>query len=264
MRELDLYLFMIERFLVFVMVLARFGTLFFLMPIFSSRTMPTQVKIAFAIVVSLVLTPIVPLTPDDMPKATIEFFLLIISELFIGMSLALIMRLIFSGLQTAGQIVGFQIGFSVANVMDPQTGTQSVVIAQFAYIFALLLFLSANGHHYIIRTIYDSFWLLRPGELNLSKPILDLMIELGARMFILSVKLMAPVMAVLLLAQVALGILAKTVPQMNMLMMSFGINIILGLFFFGITLQVFWPVFAKELDMGVKLMPGLIQAFAGR
>lgn len=264
MREAEIYLFLIRYFEVFVLVATRVGAIFFMMPVFSSRVLPIQIKAAFTLVVSLLLTPLVPLTPEQLPRETVQFILFVISELFVGMSLALILRLIFAGLQTAGQMVGFQIGFSVANVVDPQSGTQSVVIAQFAYLFALLLFLTANGHHYILRVLHDSFWLLQPGELNLSQPIFDLMVELGKKMFVLSIKLMAPVMAILLLGQVALGILAKTVPQMNMLMMSFGMNVILGFFFLGITLQVFWPTLAKELDTGVKLLPELLQAFSGR
>ena len=264
MKELGIYLYLIENFKVFLLVMTRIGAIFFTMPAFSSRALPPQAKVAATMVMAFCLTPLVPVTEKEFPDAPLEYVIYVVAELFVGMSMALILRLIFAGLQTAGQMAGFQMGFSVANIVDPNSGTQSVVVAQFAYLFSLLLFLSANGHHYVLRVLHDSFWILRPGELHISEPMYRLMLDYGKKMFVLSVKLMAPVMAILLLGQVALGILAKTVPQMNMLILSFGINVILGLFFLGITIQVFWPVLAREIDAGLKVLPGLIMAFSGR
>ena len=264
MNWLDSYIYLIDNFKVFLLVLTRVGAIFFMMPVFSSRALPTQIKAASSLVMAICLTPFVPLNSRDFPDSTIQYVFYVVSELFVGISLALILRLIFAGLQTAAQMAGFQIGFSVANIVDPHSGTQSVVVAEFAYLFALLLFLTANGHHYVLKVLHDSFWILRPGELHLTRPIYDLVVDFGGKMFMLSVKLMAPVMTVLLLGQVALGILAKTVPQMNMLIMSFGLNVILGLFFLGITIQVFWPMLAHEIDACLKLYPGLIMAFSGR
>ncbi len=254
----------ISHYKVFALVLVRVASLLFMMPVFSSRTIPIQLKAAVVLVIALLLTPVAPFSATQLPDNPIGFALLIVAELFTGMTLALLIRFVFAGLQTAGQMVGVQMGLSVANIMDPQSGVQSVIIAQFAYLIALLLFLAANGHLFILRAIYDSFVILPPGRLVLSHSLFSIVMDMGRQMFILSVKLMAPVMAILLFSQVALGILAKTVPQINLLIVSFGLNIALGLFFTGLTLQVFWPVLARYLDKGVRLLPVAMKIMAGQ
>jgi len=254
---------MLDYYRVFALTAMRIGVFLFMMPVFSSRTIPGRVKAAATLVIATVLTPVVPYTPDQLPENPLEFALMAAAEVFIGMTLALIIRLIFGGLQLAGQMIGFQMGFSVANIVDPGSGTQSTIIVQMAYMIALLLFLASNGHLMILQTVYESFSLLAPGELNLHQSLSDLILETGQEMFVLSVKLMAPVMAILLFSQVALGILAKTVPQINLLIMSFGLNIALGLFFFGLSLQLFWPVFAKALNRGIKLVPVAMKIMSG-
>ncbi len=248
---------------VFLLVLVRVSTLLFLMPVFNSRTIPMPVKAGISLMLAWCLAPVVHLSPDAFPVTTFGFFLLVVQELLIAIILALLLRLVFAGLQIAGQMVGIQMGLSVANVMDPQTGVQSVIISQFAYMIALLLFLVANGHHAILQTLFDSFQILPPGTLILSKPLYKIVMVMGHEMFILSIKLMAPVMAILFLAQVGLGILAKLVPQINMLIVSFSLNVGLGLFFFGLTLQFFWPVLARSLNKAVHLMPLALKAMGG-
>ncbi len=261
--EQDLLIWIMSHYKVFALVLVRVASLLFLMPVFSATTLPVQAKAATCLVMALLLTPVVPFQPDQLPENPVELAMLLVAELFVGMSLALIIRLIFAGLQMAAQMVGFQMGFSVASIVDPQTGTQSVVISQFAYLIALLLFLAANGHHVILEALYDSFDILRPGSLQLNHSLFQVVMNMGHEMFVLSVKLMAPVMAILLFSQVSMGILAKTVPQINVLIMSFGLNIALGLFFLGLTLQVFWPVLGRALDRGVKMIPVVLHIVAG-
>ncbi len=248
---------------VFLLVLIRISTILFFMPIFDSRTIPMAVKAAMAMVLSWMIAPLLNVPDSLFPYTAFGFFLMTIQEIIIGLILSLLLRLVFAGLQIAGQMVGVQMGLSVANVMDPQTGVQSVIIAQFAYMIALLLFLAANGHHAILRILFESFEILPPGSLLFSKPLYEIVMIMGHEMFVLSIKLMAPVMAILFLSQVALGILAKLVPQINMLIVSFSINVALGLFFFGLTLQYFWPVLARSLNKAVQLMPVALRAMGG-
>ncbi len=263
MNNSDLLNWIIENYAVFTLVLVRVAAMLFLMPVFSSSTVPVKVKAAAALVLALMLTPLVPWTSDLLPSSPLLFMLLAVAELFAGMTLALMMRLVFAGLQTAGQMVSIQMGLSVANVMDPQTGTQSALLAQFVYTIALLLFLAADGHLVLIRYVYESFELLAPGKLVLAAPLSDIMLAMSREMFVLSVKILAPVMVILLFSQVALGILAKMVPQINMLIVSFGLNIALGLFFLGLSMQVFWPVFSRSMERGFRFMPAAMRIMSG-
>ncbi len=259
----DAVAWILSHYQVFLLVLVRISTILFMMPVFNSKTIVMPVKAGMSLILTWMVAPLINPELLVLPSSTLDFFIVAIQEVIIGLILSLFLRMIFAGLQIAGQMVGVQMGLSVANIMDPQTGVQSVIVAQFAYMLALLLFLIANGHHAIVKTLFESFEILPPGNLFISKSLYQMVIIMGHEMFVLSIKLMAPVMAILLLAQVGLGILAKLVPQINMLIVSFSINVALGLFFFGLTLQVFWPVLARSLDKAVKLMPLALKAMGG-
>ncbi len=254
---------MLRHYAVFTLVLVRVAAMLFLMPIFSSSTVPMRIRAAVALLLALMFTPVVPWHADQLPSSPVSFVLLATAELFAGMTLALMMRLVFAGLQTAGQMVSIQMGFSVANVMDPISGTQSAVLAHFAYIIALLLFLASDGHLVVVRYVYKSFDLMAPGSFVTTAPLSEVMMHMCREMFLLSIKILAPVMVVLLFSQVALGILAKMVPQINMLIVSFGLNIALGLFFLGLSIQVFWPVLGRSIERCFRLMPAAMRIMAG-
>ncbi len=251
------------EFKVFLLVLVRVGAIVFMMPAFGTKAAPPQLKAAISLVLAVVLTPVAGFTAADFPASPMAFATTIVGEIFMGLTMALMLRLIFGGVQLAGQMVGFQMGFSVANVVDPQTGAQSVIMAQFVYLIALLLFLVANGHHLVLYTLFQSLTILHPGHIGVADGLFQIIARFSAEMFVLSVKLLAPVMAILLFSQVALGILAKTVPQMNLLMLSFGLNIGLGLFFLGLCLEIFWPVVASSLMEAANLLPAALRLMAG-
>ncbi len=262
----DIFLWMTRNIECFVLVLIRISTLLFMFPIFSSRTIPLQIKVAISIILSMLFTPVaIPLT-QDFPVTIPRFLYIIAAELFLAMVLSLMIRFIFAGIQVAGQMVGIQMGLGVANIMDPQSGTQSIIVAQFAYTISLLLFLVADGHHALIRVVAESFTIIPPGlilSLHLDASLVEAMVSAGSQMFALSVKLMAPVMGILLITQVALGILAKLVPQINMLMISLNLNVGLGLLFFGFTMHCFWPVLGRYLRESIAVMPEIARIIAG-
>jgi flagellar biosynthetic protein FliR len=264
MSEADLLARIIEHFEVFILVLMRIGGMFFLMPVFSGAAIPPQAKVVMAMAAAMLLTPIVAVSRDLMPQSAVGFLLYGVTELFAGMTLALMLRLVFAGLQTAAQMAGFQMGLSMANIMDPNAGAQSLVVAELVYMASLTLLLAVNGHHLILSAVVGSFDSLPIGTLKLSEPLFNLIMGISREMFVLSVKLMAPVMAILLFSQAALGILARVVPQMNLLMLSFSLNIGLGLFFLGLTMQLFWPVLSKSLNTVLKLMPVALRLMGGQ
>ncbi len=255
---------LLDNYKAFALILVRVAGFVFLMPVFNSKTIPMIIKAAACMVLSAYLVPIVKIDKGLFPDSPAAFLMLVVAELFVGMTMALMLRLLFAGLQTAGQLIGFQMGFSVANVVDPSSGAQSVVIAQFVYLVGLLLFLTSNAHHAIIYGLIDTFSILQPGRLALMPGLNQLVMDMGQMMFVLSIKILAPVLAILFLSQAALGILAKVVPQINVLMVSFSLNIGLGLFFLGLSMQLFWPIFSKYLERSLRLMPVALRLFAGQ
>jgi flagellar biosynthetic protein FliR len=132
-------------------------------------------------------------------------------------------------------------GFNVASVIDPQTGTQSSVISQFLYLFTILVLFSVNGHHLFIYAMASSFKVVPLGTFSLGGSLMGITNKISSEMFVIALKMAAPVMIALFLSNLCLGIVARTVPQVNILMIGFPLNIGLGLIVLGLTLNNLLP-----------------------
>ncbi len=219
-------------FLVFV----RLSAILMSIPIFGSHNIPFVVKAGMALSAAIVLYPILNLQEISSHLAVVPFIIGICTEILLGLIIGLSVNLMFSGIQLAGQLVGYQMGFAIANVMDPQTGSQASIMAIFLNITAMLLFLVFNGHHWFLQSITDSFDLVPVFHFKVSGPLIQHLIRLGGNMFVIAVKVAAPIMAALLLASVCLGLIARTVPRMNVFLVGMPLKIGVGLLFCGISL----------------------------
>ena len=226
-----------EQFKSFVLILIRISVVLFMFPIIGGGIWPNLVKAGLALMISIVLFPVVRPDPTLFPETILGGARLILSELILGLIIGLTVRLFFTAVQLAGQLVGFQMGFAIANVLDPESGAQVPMLAQMGYWVACLIFLLLNGHHVLIRTLADSFAIVKVGSLVLSDGLFHKMLEVSGDMFTMAVKLGAPAIAALLMTSAAFGILAKVVPQMNILIAAFPVKIVVGLFFFGVCLE---------------------------
>jgi flagellar biosynthesis protein FliR len=229
-------------------VMMRVATLLFMMPLFNGRNIPHLAKIALVLVVSLVLWPVVRVNISQFPSNPFTFGFFMIFELVIGLSLALSIRLVFAGIQLAGEFAGIQMGLSMANMIDPQSGTNSTVISEFYYLLSLLLFLSIDGHHWIFKALAQSFQVLTPGEIRIQDGLYRHLLHLSGNVFLIAIQLSAPVIAILVLIQFALGVVARMVPQVNILVSSFPLTIGLGLVFLGLSIELLWPYLKTLLN----------------
>lgn len=253
----------LEQLLVLTIIMIRVGALIFLMPVMASQGVPTQVKALSTVMISLLLSSVVKVSPAVLPTTMVGYLVFVVSEIGIGAILAFFARFVFAAMEMAGQMVGIQMGMGMAGVMDPQFGTQVSLVGQFWNILAILLFLSVNGHHMFFRTLAESFVWVTPGTLHLSNATYEGVIQGLGQMFVLSVKIMAPVSAVLLFTNVALGILAKTVPQINLLIVSMPISIGLGFIFVGLSLGMFEPILESNFSTLERLLPKLAMGLGG-
>jgi flagellar biosynthetic protein FliR len=175
-----------------------------------------------------------------------------ISEFMIGLLLGLSIRLIFGAIELAGEFVGFQMGFAMANIIDPQSGLDTTLLAQFYYLLGLLIFLSIDGHHWFFRALVQSFHLLSPGEFYPQEGLYIHLLNLSGRMFLIAFKIVAPVTAILFLIQLTLGIVARMVPQVNILISSFPLTISVGMIFLGLSMELLGPYLKTLLDESGK------------
>jgi flagellar biosynthetic protein FliR len=236
------------QFQCFVLIMMRVAPILFMMPLLSSSALPNLLKISFMLAVSLLLLPVVKIDVRYFPSDPYLFGTFMAAELMIGFILGLSVKLIFAGVQLAGEFAGYQMGLAMAQILDPQSGVNTTSIAEFYYLVALLIFLSIDGHHWFIRALVQSFSVLSPGEIHLRPGLYQHMIHLSGKMFIIAVKLVAPIMAVMIFTQIGLGMITKLVPQMNVLMASFPLTICLGLIFLGLSVEWMAPYLRSLFD----------------
>ena len=201
-------------------------------------------KAGSSFVLAIVLAPVVPI-PQSLPETLPEVVIGMIAEMTMGLILVLGIKMLLVSVQMAGQFLSFQMGFAMARAMDPQTGVQSTVLTQFLYLFTVLIFFSINGHHIFIHTLAESFKIVPPNSLTFDPAIADELIKISGLMFLIGLKIAAPIIVSLFLSNLCLGIVARTVPQVNILMVGFPINITLGLILFGLIIANFSPVISK-------------------
>ncbi len=227
----------------FVLILMRVSPILFMMPILNSRDIPNLLKIGLTLTVSLILLPVVKIDPQFLPQEPFQFGSLMIAELMIGFILSLSVQVIFAGIQLGGELVSFEMGFSMASVVDPQSGVSTPVISQFIYFMAILIFLAMDAHHWFFRAVYQSFLLLAPGEIHLRAGLYSHLLNLMGNLFVIAVKVAAPVLAVMMFIKIAMGILAKAAPQVNILMASFPLTIGIGLLFIAFSIELLLAYF---------------------
>ncbi len=240
--EMNIISWSIEEFKSFLIIFIRVSFVLLMMPILNSRVLPFLPKIGLGLMTSMVLFSVLRINPFLFPSDPLSFALFLLGEAIIGFLLGISIHLIFTGVQFAGELVGIQMGFGMANILDPQFGWNSTVISQFQYFIAIMIFLSIDGHHWFFRALAQSFQILSPGEISFQGGLVKHFMDLSGKVFQIGIKIIAPIMAILIFTQLALGMVARMVPQMNLLISSFPLTIGLGLIVFGLSLGFIFPL----------------------
>ena len=239
----------------FLFVLFRVGAMIIFVPILGSRQIPAVLKIGLILFLSIAIFPLVQDRPIPEPKGLFDLSKFLMVDMTIGLGIAYISRLIFAAVQVAGTVVDFQMGFGVVNVIDPQTDTQVSVTAQLQNILAVFIFLAIDAHHYIFQAIVDSFFVINPFEINFASVTPEYVLHLFSATFTTAVKISAPVMAILFFLSVGLGLVARTVPQMNVFIVGFPLQIGVGLLMVGLSISFFSIIVQNEMhDMPAKFV----------
>ena len=240
----------LPQFQMFLLVFLRVTAILMIVPIFDSRSIPLLFKVGLSFSVSVLLFPMLELSGVVFLDKVLPFGLKVIGEIMLGVIIGFSVRLIFAGIQLAGQLAGFQMGFAIVNVMDPITSSQGSIISALKNLVAMLIFLSINAHHWFLRGVVESFRLVPPLEFHFSESLTEQLMRLAGNMFVIAVKVGAPIIVTLLLTSVALGLVARTVPQMNIFIVAFPIKIAIGLLVFGLSLP-FLAFFLKPIFEGI-------------
>ncbi len=211
--------------------LVRILALFSVAPLLSHRAIPVRVKVALGVAIALVLVPVVPAPPitDVMSGAGLA---LLAQNILIGVILGFAVRLIFAALELTGELIGLQMGLSFAGFFNPASGMAQNAVGSFMSLLALLMFIAIDGHLLLLHALAESFRLFPlvgdggSGALPMS-PIE--VARAGATMFSIALSLALPFLAVMLLTNIVLGVLARVAPQLNVFAVGFPLTILVGL-----------------------------------
>ncbi|WP_138493963.1 flagellar biosynthetic protein FliR [Paenibacillus pinistramenti] len=216
---------------VFMLVFCRITAFFVAAPVFSSRTVPNTFKIGFSGMVA-VLIFLVYGTKQTVPT-DLTYIVFILREILVGLLMGYVATLMFTAISMAGAFLDIQIGFGMANVLDPMTGASAPVTGNFKYAIATLFFLGMNGHHYLLEAALRSYdWIPITGDVFAriqNGNVSEFLIRAFGQSFMIAFQMAAPIIVALFLTDVALGFLAKTAPQYNIFVIGVPLKVLVGL-----------------------------------
>ncbi len=248
--------------LAFILVLVRVSGIISTAPIFGSSVSPPQVKIVLSLMLALILFPFIP-TIQVFPDRPDHYIVLIASELLIGLVLGMIGQFLFAAVEFAGTVIGFQMGLGMANVFDPQSQEQVSLVGRFESTTATLIFLAMDGHLIVIQALVRSYSILPPGGARINQPLVDKLTELSASVFVIGLQIGAPLIVALFLANAIVGLLARSVPQIQVFVVGFPLTLLLGFLFllfgmpfYGQAVHKMFEMFDTQIFSVLKLLGG--------
>ena len=245
--------------LIFIVVLARAGGLVTFAPFWSHKALTPQIRVVLALAMALAITPMlvnrIPAPPSDL----VALAPILVIELLTGCAFGFVGRLVFSGLELAAQVIGFQMGFSLAATIDPSTQAQTAALGVIAQMLGLVIFMGADGHHWLLLATVRSFEVVGPGGAHITATLVQLFIRLSADALAVGVALAAPAIVMLLAAEIALAIAGRAIPQIQVMVLGFPVKIAAGLWLIGSSLYFMPNAVRATLS---AMQHGLTQAMA--
>ena len=245
--------------IIWVLVLLRTGAFFLGIPLFAGKLIPVRYRMAFGLILSLLINPSVP---ADISLSS-HFFgaiLLSMNEVCIGLLLAMMVRMVFFAVELAGHLISYEIGLMASNSVNPLLGSTDATLTSLLYYFSLLIFFVVNLHHEIIRAFILSFEILPIGSYFLnSNPTLEFVNEVS-NVFVLGTLIAAPFIALNFIINLSFAVLGKAVPKMNVFITSFAVRILCGLVLLVSCILLISSYVVEHGKRSVEVMLDVIQA----
>jgi len=233
---------------VFGLILCRSAGIMLAAPVLSSTSVPARIKAALAVLLALVMYPLAAAHPIVLPQRAFLYLPIVVTELGIGLIMGLAASMVIAALHVAGSIMAQQVGMAMARVVSPDTQLPQTAIAAFLGIVGLLLFLAVNGHHWFIQSLAISYRDIPLGEAHWTPAVTQSMLSGFSSLFVVGLKVAAPVMGIMFMVNVLIGLMAKAVPQMNILLVGYPVKVLVGLSAMMLTFPFVWPVMREAFD----------------
>jgi flagellar biosynthesis protein FliR len=245
----NIYQFPEGQIIAFVLVLLRISAFFVAWPVFGTTLVPIPVKILLSICVSLMMFPVIHFQNLTHLQISEDLVVLAFREVALGLVMGFMMRMFFFAISVAGEITSTSIGLSSGQMFNPTLGTQSTAVEQFQLALATLFFLSLDGHHLFLSGLGQSFELLPVSTAGINFKGFAVMATSVQQVFLLGLKMCAPVLIAILLTNLSMGIIGRAVPQINVLVTSLPVTISVGIGVVFITVPLFIAEMTGLLDV---------------
>jgi flagellar biosynthetic protein FliR len=213
-----------SRVLVFTLVLTRVSGIVIMAPVLGGSDIPVQVRALLAFTLTLLIMPSQWFVQIEEPRNLTAYAVLIAAELGIGLSLGLGLNIFFTGASMAGELVGQIGGLTASQIFDPISGDQTPLLSRMFQFLAITVFAAVGGLHVLVTSLLDTFETLKPGESAFSPAITYSLVTILGLSINLSIRMAAPIIVAVLVAMLVMGLLGKTLPQLNLMSVGFGIN----------------------------------------
>ncbi|MGN1400542.1 MAG: flagellar biosynthetic protein FliR [Bacillus sp. (in: firmicutes)] len=247
----------------FLLILTRISAFFIMMPIFSYKTIPASHRIGLSALLAWTMQYAIDVPPLELDYS---FMLLVIKEAAVGLFVGFLAYMLISAIQIAGGLIDFQMGFAMANVIDPQTGAQGPLMGQYLYVMSLLFLLATDGHHLLLDGVFYSYEFIPLDSLigGFSEEGTFLfVIKSFNQAFIIAFQMAIPIVGSLFIVDIALGILARTFPQLNIFVVGLPVKIIVSFLIMLILMAVMMSAVAQLFGYTLVAMRGLMEWLGG-
>ncbi|WP_088228599.1 flagellar biosynthetic protein FliR [Desulfosporosinus sp. FKB] len=244
----------------FLLILSRWAGMIILAPVFGARGVPALIKLSLAGCFTVIVYPLILATHPAIPSELLPYVAVVIKEVFVGLVIGYVIYLLTAIFQGAGQLIDFQMGFSVASAIDPVFGAQSPMMGNFQMVLVTMLLLATNAHHYLIAAMVKSYAYI---PLNPSKLPSDYLYYVGlvAHVFSLSAQIALPVLGALVVSDIGVGLLMRTVPQFNIFSVVFPVKVIFGLIILLLTVPFFGEAVSHLFNTDMTWLLNLYQGW---
>lgn len=239
----------------FALVLTRISGFLLVLPVFGSKGLPVQIKAAAAVFLTLFFCTTAPLGVDPARVGTLPAILLLAGEAVYGLALGLIVALLFSVVPFSAHVIEQQMGLTMAEILSPLTEEEAGPLASLLEMIFLLLFLSANGHHLFLQILAKSYSIFPAGTTPTLSLLVGSVTETGSVMFVAGLRLAAPMLAAFLILMVALALLARLIPEMDVFFLGMPVQMGLGLFLVAAFLPFIGGFVTEMSEWMAKLLP---------
>lgn len=257
-KILDLF-----RIEVFFLVFMRITGFLIINPLFGRQNVPQYIKIGFSLLLALIIYNTIDISILNLDGGMYSYIFIIIIEFLTGLIMGFISYTVFTATYVAGQLIDMQIGFGMVNVLDPISNIQIPLTSNFYFIMSTVVFFALKGHHYLIRNLFESYKYISFGNANLGGNAIGGAIEVLGNILLIGFKIATPVTAAIIITDVALGVVSKTVPQFNIFVVGMPLKIAIGMLVMIITIPIFIELLSTLFSDMNKDILNVIEDMAG-